>query len=98
MTIRMLLEVRLKLLPPIAVLHGIPKSKIESFRSGHFGCRRCGICGRKRGCIKPCSGKRGKGAVRILLEVGFQFSRTAVIDTVPKRELQGDLVYRRTVR
>jgi hypothetical protein len=89
---RMLLEVGLKLLPPIAVLHGIPKSEIESFRGGLLECRRRGICGRKRGCIKPCSGKRGKGALRKPLEVGFQFSRTTVLDTVPKRELQGDLV------
>ena len=90
--IRMLLEVRLKLLPPIAVLHGIPKSKIESSRSGLLGCRRSGICGRKRGCIKPCSGKRGKGAFRITLEVGFELGMTAVLDAVPKRELEGDLI------
>src|SRR5205085_9741126 len=91
-TIRMLLEVGLKLLPPIAVLYGIPESAIASFRSGLLRCPCRGICGRKRGCIKPCSGKRGKGAVRILLDAGFQFSRTAVLDTVPKRQLEGDLV------
>jgi hypothetical protein len=88
----MLLEVGLKLLPPIAVLYGVPESEIESFGSSILGCRRSGSCGRKRGCIKPCSGKRGKGARRILLEVGFQFSRTALLDTVPKRELEGDFV------
>ena len=37
--IRMLLEVRLKLLAPIAVLHGIPESNIESFRGEFLGCR-----------------------------------------------------------
>jgi hypothetical protein len=89
---RMLLEVGLKLLPPIAVLHGIPKSKIESFRGGLLGCGRGKTWGRKRSGIKPCSGKRGKGALRILLEIGFQLGRTAFLDTVPKRQLEGDLV------
>ena len=34
MTVRMLLEVGLKLLASLAVLYGIPESKIESFRGG----------------------------------------------------------------
>jgi hypothetical protein len=38
--IRMLLEVGLKLLAPIAVLHGFPESEIEGFCGEFLGCRR----------------------------------------------------------
>src|ERR1700730_1498270 len=88
----MLLKVGLKLLAPIAVLHGVPESEIESFRGGFLGCRCRGTWRRERSCIEPCSGERGKGTFRILLEVGFHLGRAAVLDAVPKRELKGDLV------
>src|ERR1700680_3932119 len=90
--IRMLLEVGLKLLAPIAVLHGVPESEIESFRGGFLRCRCRGTWRAERRCIEPCSGERGKGTFRILLEVGFHLGRAAVLDVVPKRELEGDLV------
>ena len=50
--IRMLLQVGLKLLAPIAVLHGVPESKIENFRGIFLGCRRGGTWRRERSCIK----------------------------------------------
>ena len=40
--IRMLLKVGLEFLAPIAVLHGIPESEIESIRGGVRGRRRRG--------------------------------------------------------
>ena len=92
MAVRMLFQIGLKLLASIAVLDGVPEGKIESLRGDFLGCRRRGLCGRERGGIKPCSGERGKGTLRILLEVGFELGRAAVLDAVPKRELEGDLV------
>ena len=82
----------LELLAPIAVLHGIPESKIESVRGGIRGCWRHRVRRRKRGRIKSCSGERSESTPRILLEIGFELGRAAVLDAFPKRELEGNLV------
>jgi hypothetical protein len=92
MAIRMLFQIGLKLLTSIAVLNGVPEGKVESLCGDFLGRRRRWACERERGGIKPCSGKRGKGAFRITLEVGFELGRTAVLDAVPKRELEGALI------
>src|SRR3984893_13285793 len=83
----MLLKVGLKLLAPIAAVHGVPESEIESYLGRFLGCWCRGTWRRERSCIEPCSGERGKGTFRILLEVGFQLGRTALPDAVPKRDL-----------
>src|ERR1700674_3339726 len=93
MAVRMLFQIGLKLLASVAVLHGIPESKIESFRGDFLRCRCRGTWRREGGCIDLCSGERGEAALRILLEVGFELRRTAVLDAVPKRELGGQLRY-----
>ena len=90
--IRMLFEVGLELLAPIAVLHGIPESKIESVRGGIRGRWRRRVRRRKRGRIKSCSGERGESTLRILLEIRFELRRAAVLNAFPKRELKGNLV------
>ena len=51
-----------------------------------------------RGWVKPGAGKRGEGAIRILIKVGFEFGRAAIFDAVPKCQLKGNLVVRRQVR
>jgi|ERR1700730_16801279 len=92
MAVRMLFQIGPKLLTSIAFLDGVPEGKIESFRGDFLGCRRRGTWRRERSCIKPCSGERGEGALRILLEVGFELGRAALLNAVPKRELEGDLI------
>ena len=80
MAVRMLFQIGPKLLTSIAFLDGVPEGKIESFRGDFLGCRRRGTWRRERSCIKPCSGERGEGALRILLEVGFELGRAALLD------------------
>jgi len=92
MAVRMLFQIGPKLLTSIAVLDGVPEGKVESLCGDFLGRRRRSACGRGRGGIKPCSGERGKGTFRIPLEVGFELGSAAVLDAVPKRELEGDLI------
>src|ERR1700738_2284331 len=94
--IRMLFEVGLELLAPIAVLHGIPESKIESVRGGIRGRWRRRVRRRKRGRIKSCSGERGESTLGILLEIRFELRRAAV--RFPKTRARGQPRGRRTVR
>ena len=64
MAIRMSLQVSLKLLAPVAVLHGVPESKIESFRG--FGV--AGLGGECAAASSRVRASEAKGALRILLE------------------------------
>ena len=92
MAVRMLFQIGPKLLTSIAFLDGVPEGKVESLCGDFLGRRPRSACGRGRGGIKPCSGERGEGALRILPEVGFELGRAALLDAVPKRELEGDLI------
>src|SRR5580693_3309049 len=92
MPVRMLFQIGPKLLTSIAVLDGVPEGEVESLCGDFLGRRRRSAGGRGRGGIKPCSGERGKGPFRIPLEVGFELGSAAVLDAVPKRELEGDLI------
>jgi hypothetical protein len=89
---RMLLQVGLKLLAPIAVLHGVPESKIESFRGDFLGG--VGVAGLGGESAAASSRVRASEAKvpSGYCEVGFEFGRAAVPDAVPKRELEGDLI------
>ena len=42
--------------------------------------------------IDSCSGECRKGPFWIFLKVGFQLGRTALLDTVPKRQFEGDCI------
>jgi hypothetical protein len=64
MTVRVLLEIGLELLAPVAVLDGIPEGKIEFVYCDFLGNWRRG---RERGGINPGFGERGKGALRVFL-------------------------------
>jgi hypothetical protein len=93
--VRMLLEVGLELLAPVTVLDRIPEGKIKFVNCDFLGCWRRG---RVRGCIKPGSGERGEGTRRILLKVGFQLGRAAVLDAVPRVPARGQPRCRQTNR
>src|SRR5271163_1500956 len=90
MAVWVLLQIRLELFPPIAVLHRVPESEIERVRSD-LGGRPRGTRRRHCSSIKPRSGKRGEGTVRIAFEIGCKLGRAAVLNAVPKCELQGNL-------
>jgi len=92
MSVRMFFEIYLKLLAPIAVLDRFPESKIKSIRSS---IPRPSGFSALRALFESRSGKRGKGTVRILLEIRFKLPWGPVLDTLPKSEFQRDRALRR---
>jgi hypothetical protein len=84
MPIRVLIQIGFELLGAVAVLDRFPEGEVEWIWDGFGGrvrrlVRRCRL-GRE---IAAGPGQRGEGAVRILLEIGFELGRAAVLDALP---------------
>ena len=92
MAVRVLIEVGLDFLATLAFLNRIPESKIQSCGRGIIrrGHRSTGS-GVHR-FLHSGAGERSKGALRILVEIGFQLGWTAVLDAVPKCQFEGDFI------